>query len=133
MAADALSSSMSEQDSEISCTGLTIVIPLWLDAVKTAMKDSPYYQQLKQKLDQKSISEIHYKEVNGVWYYKGRILLEPNSDLCHRVLMEHHATPAGGHSGYQHTLQKNQTIILVVGNEILCEETSKRMSFLPKK
>lgn len=72
-AADALSRSMSYVDEEITCKGLTMVIPLWLERIKAAMKDSPYYLQLK-KLEQKSISADHYKEVDGVWFYKGRIM-----------------------------------------------------------
>lgn len=32
--------------------------------------------------------------------------MEPNSELCHRFFLEYHATPEGGHSGYQHTLQR---------------------------
>lgn len=74
----------------MSCTGLTVMIPLYLDAVKSAMK-----------LAEKAISDIHYREVDSVWYYKRRIMLEPGSDLCHRVFLGHHATLAGGHSRYQ--------------------------------
>lgn len=73
-AADVLSRSMSNQDTDMSYTRLTAVIPLWLDAVKSAMKNTPYYQQWKQKLAQKSLSDIHYREVDGVWCYKGRIM-----------------------------------------------------------
>lgn len=103
-AVDALARSMCFQDTDMNRKGLIVVIPLWLDSVKSTMRDSPYYWQLKEKLAQKLLSDIHYREVDGVWYYKGRIMLEPGSDLCKKFFLEHHATPTGGHSGYQHTL-----------------------------
>lgn len=105
-AADALSRSMSDAEENITCKGLTVMIPLWLQRVKAAIKDSPYYLQLKRKLEQNLITANKYREADEVWINKNIIMVEPNIELCKEVFLKYHATPTGGHSGYQHTLKR---------------------------
>lgn len=41
----------------------------------------------------------HYRELGGLWFYKGRILLDSNLEVCKQIMHGHHDTPFGGHSG----------------------------------
>lgn len=92
----------------ISHKGLTVVITVWLEIVKAYVKDSPYFKQLKKKLVKDSVYDSHYKEINGLWYYKDRIMLNTSSALCKRVFLEYHSSPSRGHTCHHHTLQRSK-------------------------
>lgn len=74
--------------------------------MKSAVKNFPYFLKLKEKLAKIPNSYVHCREVKGVGYYMDKIMLDPSSNLCTRVFLEHHFTPSGGHSGYQQTFQR---------------------------
>lgn len=79
---------------------------MWLKTVTASVKDSLYFQQLEEKMAKNEVSGVHYKEVDGAWYFKDRIMLDPDSDLCMKIFLDHQATPSGGHSRYQHTIHR---------------------------
>lgn len=48
----------------------------------------------------------HYSIRDGLLYWKGRLLLPSQSPLIHKVLLEYHSSPIGGHSGITRTLAR---------------------------
>lgn len=40
------------------------------------------FKELQAKFKEGTLSSSRYKKISGVWLYKGRILLDPNSELC---------------------------------------------------
>lgn len=96
------------EEKEFSTKGLTIVIPLWLEKVKNEVEDSPYFRQLKEKLATNSNSGERYREIDGVWYYKERNMLDPSSELCKIVFQEHHSTLSRGHFRYYQTFHRTK-------------------------
>lgn len=48
----------------------------------------------------------HYSTRDGLLYWKGRLLLPSQSPLIHKVLLEYHSSPIGGHSGITRTLAR---------------------------
>lgn len=83
----------------------TVVIPVCREAVKTFVINSSYFKQLKEKMCKGTDAASHYKKID-MWYYKDRIMLYSNSELCKRVFSEYHSIPSGGYSGYHHTLRR---------------------------
>ena len=47
-----------------------------------------------------------YQKRGGLYYYKGKLLVNPASTLTQTLMSEHHDTPEGGHSGYEKTWQR---------------------------
>lgn len=65
---------------------------------------SPYFKKLQEKVDKGLLSNEKYRRLNGIWFYKDRILLDPASELCKTIIHGHHA--ALGHLGYHRTLRR---------------------------
>lgn len=85
------------------CTVTTIVEPIWLEQVREMIEQS-YFKELQKKFSAGALPYSHYKLVNGIWFYKERILLDPAAALCNTIFLDHHASPGGDHSGYHRTL-----------------------------
>lgn len=68
------------------------------------VENSAYFFELQKKLQQDEESNKNYKKVGEIWFYKGKILLDPKSIVYQQVVFEHHNTPIRGHSGYKRTL-----------------------------
>lgn len=111
-AADALSRRDNNESTEH--WGLTIVAPKWLDIVKDMIKHSQYFKDLQDKAAAGHLSD-NYSHYNELWFYKGRVLLDPLSTFCQEVLADAHSSPIGGHSGYHRTLQRAKATFWWVG------------------
>lgn len=68
----------------------------WTVLQKEVESDSFYSGRHSQK----------YVKRDGVFFYKGKILLSPTSSLLTVVLTENHSTPTGGHFGYHKTFAR---------------------------
>lgn len=64
------------------------------------------FKELQAKFKEGTLSSSRYKKISGVWFYKGRILLDPNSELCKTIFHDHHEAPGDGHSEYHRTTRK---------------------------
>lgn len=96
-----------EEGKDVWSEGITIVEPRWLGRVKELVAKDPYYTQIAEKLAAGKLDGTRYSHLEGIWYYKGRVLLNPEASLCHEMLVESHCTPAGGHEGYHRTVGEN--------------------------
>lgn len=54
----------------------------------------------------------HYKIHNGVWFYKGKVLIDPEDALCGEIFYNHRDSLAGGHSGYHRELHRIRRILV---------------------
>lgn len=88
------------------CRTTSIVEPAWLEQVRDMISHSQYFKVLEGKSKKGELSNSRYKKISGVWFYKGRILLDPAAELCNTIFFDHHATSEGGHSGYHRTLRR---------------------------
>lgn len=99
--ADALS--QCEDDESMDIAGLTVVEPRWWQAVRTMIEESPYFKEITDK-DTKGTLNNKHTFTNHIWFYKGKVMLDPTSPLCREVIADAHDSPSGGHSGYHRTL-----------------------------
>lgn len=91
------------EDANTIYRAVSIVEPKWLTEVKQMMEQSSFFQELQKKADQGILSTSKYKKLNGILFYKGRVLLDPTSELCRTIFHDHHAALGAGHSGYHRT------------------------------
>lgn len=84
-----------------------MVQPSCLQEVKDMMNTFEFFKELQEKADRGILSPVKYKKIGGVWFYKGRVLLDPTS-LCTTIFHDHLAAPRGGHSGY-HVLSEGSS------------------------
>ncbi|XP_020250776.1 uncharacterized protein LOC109828155 [Asparagus officinalis] len=79
----------------------------WLKEIKIMCSEDDFFKEIDDKLQQGHLSSEEYSRREGVYYYKGRILLSPNAqDLKTSLLNEHHNSPSAGHSGITRTLHR---------------------------
>lgn len=102
--ADALS--REDGDDRVECEVVSLVEPTWLEEVKQMVRESNYFAKLEKKNYEGQLNKQNYKKQGGVWFYKGRVLLDSQSPLCSQVISEHHDTPTGGHSSYHRILHR---------------------------
>jgi len=67
-----------------------------------------FFKILKADREEGKLNVNLYQLKVGVFYYKGRILINSTSPLTEWISFEHHDTHNGGHSGYERTLQRLQ-------------------------
>lgn len=84
--ADGLSRKGNENEG-VECTAITIVEPSWLRGVQEMVSNSKFFQDLRQKFEQGKLSTERYSMINGVWYYKRRVLLDPISPVCKFLML----------------------------------------------
>jgi len=65
-----------------------------------------FFSDLESRWSDGLLDATKYQKKNGLFYYKGRILINPSAPLTQLLLSEHHDTPVGGHSGYEKNLSK---------------------------
>lgn len=107
--ADALSRRNENEVEEVktySCRATSVVEPKWLTEVRDMVAHSPFFVGIHKKYEEGSLSPTKYKKIEGVWFYKGRVLIDPNSTLCSTIFHDHHEAQGGGHSGYNRTLRR---------------------------
>ncbi|KAL5728994.1 hypothetical protein ACHQM5_002008 [Ranunculus cassubicifolius] len=85
---------------------LAISIPTtsWWSKLQKEVLLNPFYDDFAQNVVQSNVH--HPTKRDGVWFYKDKILVCPDSELVKLILEECHSTPVGGHFGFQKTLAK---------------------------
>lgn len=101
---------LSRREDECSNKGVTLIVPKWLDDAKSMVAQSLYFLKLKDQWRQGTLATEKYKLRNELWFYKGRVLVDANSEFCKKILHDFHSSPAGGHSGYHKTLKKVRAV-----------------------
>lgn len=102
------------EESSSSSMGITIV-PKWLERAKTMVTQGPYFQHIKKQLQEGKLSATRYKFLDGLWFYKGRVLVDATSEFCQHILHDFHSSLSGGHSGFHKTLKRLRTAFWWVG------------------
>ena len=69
---------------------------MW-DEIRKAYKEDPYIQSVTQLA--KTQTEGPYTQRQGLFYFRGRVLIPFQGELRKRLLHEAHDTKIGGHSG----------------------------------
>lgn len=99
-AADALSR---VQDCEIAA--ISTPEPSWIAKFKEENIVDPYFQQMRDRMEQGTLDPSKYSTSDGIFWRKGRILLGPTSPLRKQIFdeLELHSSPTAGHSGFHNT------------------------------
>jgi hypothetical protein len=101
--ADALSRKYEEEGSLFS---LSFIVPDWLQAVLQEWLQDPKSSHLIQQLQTNAPSPPRYSWLQDELRYKGRLYLRIQPKLKSMVLVELHATPTVGHSGFSKTYDR---------------------------
>lgn len=99
-AADALSRRNEAEPNSLEgplCRTTSVVEPSWLAEVKEMVVQLPFFKELQIKADEGMLYPIKYKKIEGVWFYKGRVLLDPKAILCTTIFHDHYEAPGGEH------------------------------------
>jgi len=83
----------------------------WIDLVKKMVSTDVFFSDLESRWNAGLLDTTKYQKKNGLFYYKGRILINPSASLTQLLLSEHHDTPVGGHSGYEKTYQRLNRVV----------------------
>lgn len=79
--------------------------PQWLDELKESyLEDST--KELLAKWEQNELNPILYNFRNGILSYKGRLFVGSNTNLWEALMQQAHASPVGGHLGYDKSLHR---------------------------
>lgn len=70
------------------------------------VKESQYFKDLEKNESEGMLNTQKYHKINWVWFYKRRVLLDPQSPMYQQVISENHDTLMGDHSRYHHTLHR---------------------------
>jgi hypothetical protein len=100
---DALSK---KYDDEGSLSSLSFIVPDWLQAVRQEWLQDPKSLHLIQQLKSNAPTSPGYSCLHDELRYKGHLYLCKQSKLKSMVLLELHATPTAGHSGFTKTYDK---------------------------
>jgi len=109
VAADGLS-----RRDEVDSPSLLTVVAVesdWIQQVREMVISDNYFEDIKIKLDGGKLDPRLYQKKSGLIDYNGRILISPNSTLTQVLILEHHDTPQGGHSGYAKFLQRLKKVV----------------------
>ena len=77
-----------------------------LDSLYKENAASKFFQDKYKAVTAGVVGAEDYEMRDGLLLYKGKLLLEPTSELIKIVLQECHSTPSGGHEGIQKTIAK---------------------------
>lgn len=82
-------------------------------AIKVDLKQlnqtNPELVQIRQALDLGVNFFYEYQFKEGILFCKGRIVIPLDSTLCHKLLLEFHATAIGRHAGVAHTFYRSSS------------------------
>ncbi|KAH9770474.1 hypothetical protein KPL71_012393 [Citrus sinensis] len=78
---------------------------IW-EELKKESRESPWVQQILSQREVDSKKSYEYVWKDGLLYYKGSIVIPPESSLKTRLLQEFHDTKIGGHSGVLRTWKR---------------------------
>ena len=110
VAADSLST-RNESTGNPALMEISIIESDWIDLVKKMVSTDVYFSELDRKWSEDLLDTTKYQKRNGLFYYKGRILVSPTASVIQLLLSEHHDTPVGGHSGYEKTYQRLKRVV----------------------
>jgi len=99
------------EDPGISLMMVTAVESNWVEQVRQLVQTDPYFIELNSKWESGNSEPQLYQKKDGLFYYRGRILLSPDRHITELLISEHHDTPRGGHSGYERTLQRLKKMV----------------------
>ena len=71
----------------------------WVDLVKKMVSTDAFFSDLESRWNGGLLDTTKYQKKNGLFYYKGRIFINPSASLTQLLLSEHHDTPVGGIQG----------------------------------
>lgn len=91
---------------EIQLEAITMVSADCIKQFKTQMATSSYYQRKLSKWTAGKLDVQKYTHLDGMLYYKTKLLIDPKSPFTMTMLKEHHDITAGGHSGISKTLKR---------------------------
>lgn len=97
--ADALS-----RKAEFELSAISLPVADWWSVLQEEVQKEPFYTGTVEQASQQDAQK--YLKRDGVWFFKGKILLSPTSSLLPAMMTEHHSTPTGGHIGYHKTLAR---------------------------
>lgn len=100
--ADALSK---KEESSTSLSTTSVPTAQWLDELKESyLEDST--KELLAKWEQNELNLVLYNFRNGILSYKGRLFVGSNTNLREALMQQAHASPVGGHLGYDKSLHR---------------------------
>jgi hypothetical protein len=105
---DALS--IKDEDVEAFLCVISIIQPDWIIEARDEWKNEEKMWTLIQRLQQDSSASDTFTWKNDSLWYKYHLYLCKNSKLKHKVLLELHTSPIGGHLGFLktcHTVKKD--------------------------
>jgi hypothetical protein len=82
------------------------VIPIWIQEVINSYVEDPDAQKLLQELSLVSPNSEGYTLSQGLIRFKKKVWVGANSALQTKIIFAFHASPIGGHSRVQATLQR---------------------------
>lgn len=102
--ADALSRQGGLEEMEQKMQAVTVLIPKWFQMVKEMYQGSVAYAALLTDWHEGKLNKQKYQLMDGLLYYKGRLVIVNEEDLKKVLLYEFHCSPTAGHSGYEKTI-----------------------------
>ncbi|GAU45589.1 hypothetical protein TSUD_273890 [Trifolium subterraneum] len=96
-----------------------------LEVVRTEVKHDEQLQQIIHDLQQDINARPGFTYKQGVLLYEGRLVLSAKSTLIPQLLVEFHATPHGGHSGFYRTYRRIAANVYWVGMKNTIQEFVK--------
>lgn len=79
---------------------ITIVEIPCLQDIRKLIQSDMFYASIDNKLQEHTNTPSKYTKVNGIYYYKGRILIRPQAQAFKTTLLEEfHTSPLAGHWG----------------------------------
>jgi hypothetical protein len=97
LAADALSRVMTLSWSEPKCQ--------FIEQVRAALQNDNHMREILMKCESGK-APVQYTMRDGLLYWKQRLVIPKDNDLLHKVLLEFHTSPIGGHAGITRTLAR---------------------------
>lgn len=104
-------------------------VDLW-DDIKSASKDHPYMNRIRQLAHSNPGAPYTWRD--DLVFYKGRVVVPPNTPLIPQLLKEFHDTRVGGHSGVLRTFKRlaqqfyRPSMHKTVENHVRCCETCQK-------
>ena len=90
---------------------ISVIESDWIEIVKKLVDTDVYFSELDRRWTEGSLDSAKYQKKNGLFYYKGRIMISPSASVIPLLITEHHDTPVGGHSGYEKTYQRLKRVV----------------------
>ncbi|KAF8397183.1 hypothetical protein HHK36_016090 [Tetracentron sinense] len=97
---------LSRYTTEASLAAISTPIHHWVDCIMEECRNNPYLLDLQSKIKANPTAFPHYRIDNLQLFYKGRLVLDPNSSHKIVILQRYHDSAEGGHAGYLKTIKR---------------------------